>query len=73
MVLFYRAFSKQCRITEKSNLNQTESLISNVSIGDSVFPPLIGVIGDDFLRSLIGSELFGSDFSDDDGNFKFFF
>ncbi|XP_031626307.1 uncharacterized protein LOC116342729 [Contarinia nasturtii] len=57
-------FSKQCRINGKPDFNQMESIMSNLTIGENVFPPVIGVIGDDFMRSMLGYELHGFDFVD---------
>lgn len=65
-----RDFAKQCQISEKPSFIQTESTDSTMSIEEHLLPPSIGMIGDDFMRTFISFELYGSDFTDENGEFS---
>lgn len=67
-VLNCRSFAKRCKIIEQPNLTQSESVASTELVKDHLFPDPIGIIGDDFMRDLISFELYGGDFTDENGN-----
>lgn len=46
---------------------QTESTNSTVSLGEELFPPGVGLVGDDFMRSFLSFELYGADFTIQNG------
>lgn len=48
---------------------QIDSEESTISLHEPLFPPHIGLIGDDFMRSAISFELYGADFTSEDGEF----
>lgn len=64
---FSRAFPKRCQIDDKSNPVPIDSVTSTVSTDDDDWMMSYAVVGDDFMRSLISFELFGSDFTDKSG------
>lgn len=65
-----RAFAKRCQVNEKSNSVQTESVNSTVSMGEELFPFRVGLVGDDFMRNFLSFELYGADFTDQNGERK---
>lgn len=51
-----------CRIKDKRSFIQTESVTdSTIPVEEQMFPPRFGIIGDDFMRSLISFELYATD------------
>lgn len=46
---------------------QTESVNSTVSLGEEFFPSQIGLVGDDFMRNFLSFELYGADFTNQNG------
>lgn len=40
-----------------------------MALEEQLFPPHVGIIGDDFMRSVISFELYGADFTDENGEF----
>lgn len=66
---FTRAFPERCTIDEKSNSVLTISATSTDSNEDGLVPAGYAIVGDDFMRSMISFELYGGDFTNEDGQY----
>lgn len=63
-----REFSNRCKITEKSSTVQTDSVGTTIPTAEEeLFPSYICTLGDDFMRHFFSFELYGSDFTEQDG------
>lgn len=69
---FARVFPERCQIGEKSNSILTISATSTDSNDyndDGLVPRGYAIVGDDFMRSSISFDLFGGDFTHEDGQY----
>lgn len=62
-------FPERCQIGEKSNSVLTISATSTNSNDDGLVPTGYAIVGDDFMRSMISFELYGGDFTHEDGQY----